>query len=334
MEIHTRLENGKAYLQFAFSEADSDISEAEMVLLQVRDKEHRAVLNCAYPLSEDEPAEGILLHPHLWKGVEEPYLYTLVVYAVEVESESGGSRLVEKVHQSFALCTLEEITGKGLFLNGKPFEVRAVCWDGHNQRQEEGLVPIGHMLENLRTMGANTIYLREEPTDAMKELLQLCGEKGFLVLVKEPKLLGSLKKQSMGGVVYCINAFESLEYELAEDRIPAYSRLFSYKYPFHTDLYYHYRAGWSKEPFVHICLSSIKKQENGSFSLRVYSNQKKIALYVNGMLFEFLTGIGEYFFEEILIKKYPAVLTAEAGECNTAVTIYGRSQNVHKFFTF
>lgn len=329
MEIQVRAENGKAYLQFAFSGDDFYITDTAAVLLQVRDEAGRTVLNCPYHLSEDEPAEGILLHPHLWKGLEEPYLYTLVIYAVE--ERLGEGRFVEKWRQSFALCIFEELSGKGLFLNGKPFEVRAVCWDVENHGQKGSLVHIGHLLEQLRAMGANTVYLSEEPSCDTKELLQACAGKGFLVFVKEPELI---RDTGIGGAVYCVKDFESLQYELSKYDMPSCSQLFSANCPFLTDTFYRYKARWSKEPFVHICLSSIKKQENGGFSLIVYSNQKKMALYVDGVLFEFRTGAREYFFEEIPVKKYPAVLTAEAGECNNAVTIYERSQNVHKFFTF
>lgn len=292
MEIRTKIENGKAYLQFEFP---SEYREAggEAVLLQVKDREGREVLNCLYPLSEEEPAGGILLHPHLWNGAEEPYLYN-----VEAHFMNKACEIMKSIYQPLALYALEEIQGKGLFLNGKLFEVRAVNWDV--EVTGEHTVKI---LELLRRMGANTICLPDEQKGNSEELLQLCSRTGFLV--KE-----------------------------LETSAPACSELFSLRISFVTDIYYRYKAKWSKESFVHICMSSIKKQENGNFELTVFSNQKKIALYVNGALFEFRNGGEEYYFEEIPVKKYPAVLTAEAGECNTAVTIYEGSQIFHRNVTF
>lgn len=308
MEIQTRVENGKAYLQFAFSPTHVEDKE-KAVLIQVKDREDRTVLNCFYPFSEEEPAEGILLHPHLWNGMEEPYLYHVDVHFTNAEGEIKESR-----RQLLALYTLEEIPGKGLFLNGKLFETRAVYLDLETIKTWEGVAAgavsmkeAGNIPEQLRKMGANTICLSEE--SLTKALLQLCMEKGFLVCALA----------DMGG---------------GNEQLPACSELFSSQPYIFTDTYYRYKARWSKEPFIHICMNSIKKQENGCFSMTVYSNQKKIALYVNGVLFEFRNGGEEYFFEEIPVKKYPSVLTAEAGECNTAVTIYERSQNFHRNVTF
>lgn len=50
------------------------------------------------------------------------------------------------------------------------------------------------------------------------------------------------------------------------------------------DSYYIYKAWWSKEPFVHLCGSRYVDRLEEKTEIKVYSNQNKIALYVNGIL--------------------------------------------------
>ena len=51
------------------------------------------------------------------------------------------------------------------------------------------------------------------------------------------------------------------------------------------DAYYIYKAWWSDEPFVHLCGSRYVDRLEPVTEVKVYSNQKKIALYVDGVLF-------------------------------------------------
>lgn len=308
MEIRTRIENGKAYLEFEFSEEIKKCDSQEMLqaaLLQISDREGREVFRCLYPLAEEEPACAILLHPHLWNGLEDPYFYKVTLHFIITEG-----LLYESFTQPLPIYTLEEISGKGWFLNGKPFEVRAVSWDISKKDETVQL----EKLTAIKEMGANTLYLYGEK--ASKELAQSCMEKGFVIWEETGLLTDSPER-----------AFIK-----ANEKLPECKALFSSA--FLADTYYHYKAKWCKTPFVYINMNSIKKNEKQHLSLTVYSNQKKVALYTNGTLFEFLTGGLEYFFEEIPIKKYPLTLTAEAGECRAAVTIYETSHNFHKTITF
>lgn len=52
-----------------------------------------------------------------------------------------------------------------------------------------------------------------------------------------------------------------------------------------TERYYYYQAKWSSEPVLYPVLSTLHRQENGLLSLTIYSNQKKVVLYVDGVLF-------------------------------------------------
>ena len=50
------------------------------------------------------------------------------------------------------------------------------------------------------------------------------------------------------------------------------------------DSFYIYKAWWSDEPFVHICGSRYVDRPEAETTVKVYSNQPKVALYANGEL--------------------------------------------------
>ena len=48
------------------------------------------------------------------------------------------------------------------------------------------------------------------------------------------------------------------------------------------DSFYIYKAWWSDEPFVHICSKRYADRTENEIEVKVYSNQKRVSLYVNG----------------------------------------------------
>lgn len=78
------------------------------------------------------------------------------------------------------------------------------------------------------------------------------------------------------------------------------------------DSFYIYKAHWSREPFVHLCGSRYVDRPEAVTSVKVYSNQPKVALYANGKLVEERTG------EHVFVFKIPldgeVRLEARAGE--------------------
>ena len=103
------------------------------------------------------------------------------------------------------------------------------------------------------------------------------------------------------------------------------------------DSFYFYKAWWSKEPFVHICGRRYIDRAEDVTTVKVYSNQEKVALYANGEL------IGEQEGEKVFTFQVPlegkVELEAEAGrftdrcvirrvdEPNTAYQLQGKSSN-------
>ncbi|WP_245632677.1 glycoside hydrolase family 2 TIM barrel-domain containing protein [Edaphobacter aggregans] len=70
-------------------------------------------------------------HPHLWQGVEGPYLYRLVV-----ELSNKSSQLVDRVSLPFGIRQVRFDPDQGLFLNGKHDAVHGVGY--HQDREGKG----------------------------------------------------------------------------------------------------------------------------------------------------------------------------------------------------
>ena len=70
-------------------------------------------------------------HPHLWQGVEDPYLYRL-----EVELSNESSQLVDRVSLPFGIRQVRFDPNSGLFLNGKHVTVHGVGY--HQDREGKG----------------------------------------------------------------------------------------------------------------------------------------------------------------------------------------------------
>ncbi len=56
------------------------------------------------------------------------------------------------------------------------------------------------------------------------------------------------------------------------------------------DAYFIYKAYWSKDPFVHICSKRYVNRTDKKATIKVYSNQKEVTLYVNGKKISSLQG--------------------------------------------
>ncbi len=103
------------------------------------------------------------------------------------------------------------------------------------------------------------------------------------------------------------------------------------------DAFYLYKAWWSDEPFVHICGSRYVDHLEAVARIKVYSNQKKVALYANGKLVE--EKAGDKVFEFKVPLEGDVELRAAAGEqhdrCvirhvdapNPAYKLHGKSSN-------
>ena len=75
VETSLQLETGRAYFEWQFRYTGAP--GAESIHIWLRDGRQETVLECLGMAAEEEPLRAVLLQPHLWNGVRDPYLYTL-----------------------------------------------------------------------------------------------------------------------------------------------------------------------------------------------------------------------------------------------------------------
>ena len=80
------------------------------------------------------------------------------------------------------------------------------------------------------------------------------------------------------------------------------------------DSFYLYKAWWSKEPFVHICSKRYVERTEEKITVKVYSNQNEVTLYVNGD--KLATKHGEHIFEFEVPVSSQTKVRAASGECS------------------
>lgn len=98
--------------------------------------------------------------------------------------------------------------------------------------------------------------------------------------------------------------------------------LVTYDRKIKKDAFYIYKAYWSDEPFVHICSKRFKKRSNRNITVRVYSNQPSVSLYVNGEKVETLNGDKIFEFPITLDRAENSVKAVAENTEDTAVFVF------------
>ena len=133
-------------------------------------------------------AEFILENPHLWNGLEDPYLYT-----ARVELLVNGD-VCDRIEARFGCRTYEIDADKGFILNGKSYPLRGVS--RHQDRPKVGNALTNEMheedMELMLEMGANTIRLAHY--QHAQYFYDLCDEKGMVVWAEIPYITTHMPK--------------------------------------------------------------------------------------------------------------------------------------------
>ena len=329
--ITTKLENGKAYLEFALPEKIGRLLSALQIEIWEGAEGERLVFHGEYSSEDADSMTALLLRPHLWDGMRDPYVYLVKAqgrfgaaeygetFGVTAEEETVDASSIDEVtevywQQELAIYDVRVVDKKGIFLNEKEFLPHEVVYRLPPQISDAGTRE-EHMkadLEQLDRMGVNAIRLEgtgsgaEEPDRCeVRSFYNLCRGRGFLTgdrWIRSEKLP---VYRGLPGETTC------------QALLAADGRTL-------TERYYYYQAKWSSEPVLYPALSTLHRQENGLVSLTIYSNQKKVVLYVDGVLFLFqsaASGDPEFIFEDIPVAKLPLHLAAEAGNLSISLTV-------------
>ena len=118
--------------------------------------------------------------PHLWNGIEDPYLYTAIVELID------NDKVIDSVSAKFGLRTFKADPNEGFILNGKKYPLRGVSrhqdrWLlGNALTIEEHKEDIKYILE----AGFNTIRLAHYQHD--QKFYDLCDEAGLVIWAEIP----------------------------------------------------------------------------------------------------------------------------------------------------
>lgn len=305
--ITIKLENGKAYLEFVLPEKIGRLLSALQIEIREGAEGERLVFHGEYSSEEADCMTALLLRPHLWDGMRDPY-----VYLVKAQGRFGTVEVFWR--QELAIYDVRVVDKKGIFLNEKEFLPHEVAYRLPPQISDAGTreEQMRRDLDRLARMGVNAIRLEgtgagteEQDRCEVRSFYNLCRGRGFLTGDRwiRPEILP---------------VYRGLPGETTtEALLEADGRTL-------TERYYYYQAKWSNEPVLYPALSTLHRQENGLLSLTIYSNQKKVVLYVDGVLFLFqsaASGDPEFIFEDIPVAKLPLHLAAEAGNLSISLTV-------------
>lgn len=87
------------------------------------------------------------------------------------------------------------------------------------------------------------------------------------------------------------------------------------------EAFYVYKAYWSKDPFVYLCGRRYAQRAGDTTTVKIYSNQSQVSLYVDGELFGTKVGSRIFVFENVPLVGEFTFLTAVADGCSDNITL-------------
>jgi len=282
IDMLCKVDNGRASIEWKFMFSETEQEEKGMVLHLTM--RDRAGQTVLLCMQEALEEEPLLsvILQPHLWDCENPYLYELEAV---LQDAQGKER--DRLKRQIPLRELSFHERRGWLLNGEELVLKAVEYTipPHTSALEKQQIVLRD-LQLVKEMGANCIH-----TEA--SLWPLCERLGLLTWQKG--------MERSGGELPCL---------VGEGG----SRL--------SSLYYCYKAKWSREPFVYIVPESISILSSGKLSVIVYSNCSRVALYSDGILFEFRKGNEEFLFEEIPARTPCVMLSAEGENCSMSLSFH------------
>ncbi|MBR1521248.1 MAG: DUF4982 domain-containing protein [Bacteroidaceae bacterium] len=140
------------------------------ILHQILDADGKVV-------AKGEGEESIRIpHPHLWNGMEDPYLYKAVTRLYD------GGKLLDTYESTFGIRTVEFTNNEGFLLNGKRLKLKGFCLHQDDACLGSALPrrSMERRLELFKAYGVNAIRCSHNPP--APEFLDLCDQMGFIVI--------------------------------------------------------------------------------------------------------------------------------------------------------
>lgn len=226
----------------------------------------------------------LLIYPHLWNAADAPYLYEVRASVTE------DHQITDTLEILCPIFSMSNIPQKGFFLNEKPFSLHAVRY----HVDENWFQNLEGDLKILKDLGANCICPDRLPTE--RSFYAECLKKGMIVW----QLTGDNEHLP----VFCGDEKALLNPDRGKQ-----------------ESFYLYQSRFSRQNVLYICNPEKKPVPGGSTCVTVYSNQKRVALYLDGILHEFKESAPVFRFEDVPVKREQTVISAQAGEQYISVTL-------------
>lgn len=174
----TKIESSDALIQL--NTWIKNPKQTDQVHFEIIDEEGKVVSELYTPAVEEVEAQTTIADPHLWQGVEDPYLYTLTA------SIWRRNECLDTVSTSLGVREFSVDPNQGFILNGKKMPLRGVA--KHQDFMNVGnAVEQEHLLTDARLIkeiGANTVRLAHYQHP--QEFYELCNALGFVVWAEIP----------------------------------------------------------------------------------------------------------------------------------------------------
>lgn len=154
-------------------------SEDYTVRYKITDKEGRDAAE-VWRMSADPKADVLLENPHLWQGVDDPYLYRLTATLVY------RNETVDEISCNFGIRSFRVDPSEGFFLNDKLMMLRGVSRHQDRLYMGNALTRKEHYEDAaiIHEIGANTVRLAHYQHS--RDFYDACDEYGFIVWAEIP----------------------------------------------------------------------------------------------------------------------------------------------------
>ena len=166
----------------AETEVCAQITNAEpgqTLRVELLDADGRVAASAAADAAAEVSLRLTLKAPHLWDGVNDPYLYTARI-------SLSGEKELDRIEIPFGVRSFSVDPQKGFFLNGRSYPLHGVS--RHQDRLDKGwaISKADHEedMALIREVGANTIRLAHYQHDAY--FYDLCDRYGMIVWAEIP----------------------------------------------------------------------------------------------------------------------------------------------------
>lgn len=156
------------------------------VIIELFDGENSLVAKAEIPAEAQTFADLTVPTPHLWQGMEDPYLYSAKATLVK------DGKALDEVCTHYGYRSYHVDPEKGFFLNGVSTPLHGVC--RHQDRENMGWAISEKEHEEdialIREIGANTVRLAHYQHD--RYFYDLCDKEGFAIWAEIPYISSHL----------------------------------------------------------------------------------------------------------------------------------------------